>query len=260
MEKNNPKFWSVNWEISLKQVELTNKFYREQETNPFVKKRIEKNVIKKNIDLSKPFIWKSLVTCLITTQQKSSPQSAVSRFLRTEPFPLDLEFCLYNINDLESKSKEVLDKFGGFRLTKKISKQLTKNLNTLIQSEWILRDELENFLKSEQFSPQNERELSNKVQELFVGLGPKQSRNFLQILGLTRYEIPIDSRIAKWLNKNNFPITVTSKGLSDNYYYEFILDGIISLCERCEIYPCELDAAIFSSYDKKQWTETNLVF
>jgi hypothetical protein len=32
------------------------------------------------------------------------------------------------------------------------------------------------------------------IQETFEGFGPKQSRNLLQALGLTRYEIPIDIR------------------------------------------------------------------
>ena len=33
------------------------------------------------------------------------------------------------------------------------------------------------------------------MSERLAGFGPKQARNLLQGLGLTRYEIPIDSRI-----------------------------------------------------------------
>jgi len=46
-----------------------------------------------------------------------------------------------------------------------------------------------------------EREACILLQEL-KGIGPKQSRNLRQALGLLRYEIPIDSRIVKWLNLN----------------------------------------------------------
>ena len=83
----------------------------------------------------------------------------------------------------------------------------------------------------------------------FKGFGPKQSRNFLQSLGLTKYEIPIDSRISQWLNNFGFPIRLSSTSLSDKAFYHFVSDGIIELCEKAGIYPCELDAGIFSSFD-----------
>jgi hypothetical protein len=31
------------------------------------------------------------------------------------------------------------------------------------------------------------------------GVGPTQARNLLQSLGLTWYEIPLDSRVVRWL-------------------------------------------------------------
>lgn len=43
-------------------------------------------------------------------------------------------------------------------------------------------------------------------------------------------------------------------------YYHFVLDGIQELCEKAQVYPCLLDAAIFSSFDKNAWTMENVRF
>jgi thermostable 8-oxoguanine DNA glycosylase len=93
---------------------------------------------------------------------------------------------------------------------------------------------------------------------MFEGFGPKQARNFLQALGLTRYEIPIDSRVTDWLNRNGFPLELTAAALADRNYYLFILDAIQRLCEKAEIFPCLLDAAIFSAADSSEFTEAQL--
>ena len=93
------------------------------------------------------------------------------------------------------------------------------------------------------------------VDERLIGFGPKQARNLLQALGLTRYEIPLDSRITKWLNEFGFPMTLSSSALGDSGYYELVLDGIQELCRHSDGYPCVLDAVIFTSFDKVEWPE-----
>jgi len=70
-------------------------------------------------------------------------------------------------------------------------------------------------------------------------------------LELTRYEVPTDSRITRWLNEFGFPVTISADALSDRNYYRFVSEGIRELCDACRIYPCLLDAAIFSSYDEE---------
>jgi hypothetical protein len=82
------------------------------------------------------------------------------------------------------------------------------------------------------------------------GIDPMQARNVLQMLGLTRYEIPIDSRITKWINEElHYPVKLTATALSDNEYYDFVMDGIQAISSKAVIEPCLLDAAIFASYD-----------
>jgi hypothetical protein len=81
----------------------------------------------------------------------------------------------------------------------------------------------------------------------------------MQSLGLTKYEIPIDSRITKWLNDFGFPVTLSANVLSDQNYYNFVLDGFQKLCSAAEIYPCVMDAAIFASNDP-DWPEELLIW
>jgi hypothetical protein len=106
----------------------------------------------------------------------------------------------------------------------------------------------------------SERFAASFLADHFKGLGPKQSRNLLQSLGLTRYEIPIDSRITKWLNGFGFPVRLSAGALSDTNYYEFVSQGIQQLCAKSDVYPCVLDAAIFASYDAGGWTRDNVVW
>lgn len=86
-------------------------------------------------------------------------------------------------------------------------------------------------------------------------IGPKQSRNLLQVLGLTRYETPLDSRISKWLNKNlELPYHISGGGLDSPEFYNFHMDLIQSACEEANEVPCVFDAAVFASYDSG-WSE-----
>ena len=104
-----------------------------------------------------------------------------------------------------------------------------------------------------------DRKAAAFIDDNFKGFGPKQSRNLLQSLGLSKYEIPIDSRITKWLNEFGFPVTLSATGLSDRNYYNFVSNGFQQLCKAAKVTPCVLDAAIFASFDASGWTDENIV-
>lgn len=88
------------------------------------------------------------------------------------------------------------------------------------------------------------------------GFGPKQSRNFWQWIGLTRFEIPIDSRVAAWVGTNlSFQIEV--KKLGNEQYYKSVMDRLRGLCDESAVLPCVLDAAIFAAPDR-EWSATEL--
>jgi hypothetical protein len=103
-----------------------------------------------------------------------------------------------------------------------------------------------------------EVEVADYIRKTFSGFGPKQSRNLLQALALTRYEIPIDSRVTDWLNKFGFPVRLSAEALADIYYYNFVSDGIQELRAKCDVFPCIFDASIFSLKDGDRWTEKNI--
>ncbi len=254
-----PRHWTINWEVDDWQVQFTTNFYNLHKDNVFVLTREKRNVQKIGLDFSKEFVWKSLISCLLTSQRKSGPTSKVAQFLWTEPFPLSLQFCLDNLAQLDTVSQTILSDFGGLRRTTTISHQLKDNLKNIIENDWFIIKEITHYEVTIDDKGW-EQSLADTIQWQVNGFGPKQSRNFLQILGVTKYEIPLDSRIADWLNENNFPIHLTASGLSDPHYYQFISDGIQHLCKQANIYPCLLDAAIFSSYYKGKWTEENSVF
>ena len=144
------------------------------------------------------------------------------------------------------------------RYINQISRFFATNINRIQDDNWRIIQELDNLKNID--SKTEERKLADRINDIFDGFGPKQSRNFLQSLGLTKYEIPIDSRITNWLNKFGFPVTLTSSPLGDKGYYHFVLDGIQELCIKAQIYPCLLDAAIFSSFNNDEWTEENIMY
>jgi hypothetical protein len=108
--------------------------------------------------------------------------------------------------------------------------------------------------------PETERQAVRFIDEHFQGFGPKQSRNLLQGLKLSRFEVPIDSRITKWLNDLGFPVKLNASALSDQNYFEFASGVFQRLAEACGIAPYVLDAAIFSSFVGDGWTEENVVW
>jgi hypothetical protein len=166
--------------------------------------------------------------------------------------------CLDQYNT-EKFAKGTLTKSGGLRRTNLLAGEIARNLKALEDGLWQQTlDTLGTLRTNKAVGP--EREAAEFIDEKFVGFGPKQARNLLQSLGLTRHEIPIDSRITNWLNQFGFPLRRSASALADPNYYCFVMDGFQALCRACEVAPCILDAAIFASFDGEGWTEENIVW
>ncbi len=174
----------------------------------FVRQRIEWNMRDEKTAVTKEDFWQQMVACLLTTQQRSGPTSAVTRFIRTTPFPLAYKTCLEHPN-VEDFAKGTLTKFGGLRRTNLLAGDIATNLTRLEEGLWRRTlDTLATLRGNKEVGP--EREAADFIDANFAGFGPKQARNLLQSLGLTRHEIPIDSRIAKWLNEFGFPVRLSA--------------------------------------------------
>jgi hypothetical protein len=108
-----------------------------------------------------------------------------------------------------------------------------------------------------------ERKTAHLLSDRLAGIGPKQARNILQELGLTRYEIPIDSRVAGWLGEN-LGWNIPNSDLSDAKGYEFWLDRIQATCDSAGVLPTLFDAAAFeegktASFSGNRSTRTGYV-
>ncbi len=240
------------FEISDSDIEYATKFYDSMRNNQFVKQRIIENIKKPPNTVSNELFWYRLVCALLTTQQRSGPGSATYEFIHENPFPLSLDKIKHNKKNINEYAVKQFLRRKGIRSYNRISGFLSDNYHWLSLNGWECINQRINHLIQHK-TQRVERDVSVFLSEKLKGIGPKQSRNLLQMIGLTKYEIPIDSRITKWLNSFGFPIRLSSTALSDEAYYEFVNDAVIAICEKINVYPCELDAAIFASYDGDKW-------
>lgn len=247
----------INWEIEPKEIDAIQNFIQKN-SGPFVQARRSRNVERENVVINKNTVLKSIAMCLVTSQQRSGPDTPVARFLRLEPFPFTYS-QLKAKDDVHGYVLAVLTQNGLKRYINRIANFYSSNFDKLERQNWALIKVL-NDLLLHPANKENERRIARKIKKDLKGLGPKQSRNFLQALGLTQFEIPIDSRITDWLKAREFPVPLSSTALQDEKYYEFVSDGIGFLCAQTGILPCLLDAAIFSSVDQGKWTKENVVF
>ena len=247
----------IHWQISEADIGKVRAFFDRHKDSPFVKNRISRNVKKSAPKVTKDLFWEAMISCLLTTQQRSGPDSAVTRFICTNPFPLNYLACSSQTGLSSFISKTISD-FCGIRRANKIAEAASDNLGWLESGGWQRMFRIVDSLEDNE-KIVIERESAEYIYDYLKGFGPKQARNLLQSLALVKYEIPIDSRIIKWLNDFGFPIKLSSAGLTDKNYYNFIMDGLQQLCERSGVYPCVLDAAIFSSFDT-EWPEDRLIW
>lgn len=246
----------ITWEIDDEDVNRVRSFFERHRDNWFVKNRIKCNLCPDKTPVPVDLFWEILVGCLLTTQQRSGPGKPVHRFVNARPYPLPHGDCC-GCDDLAEHALGVFKRFGGLRRTTTISRDLAANMEYLKGGGWeVTRDRLETVRTTG--TPAAERDAARFLAKHFKGLGPKQSRNLLQWTGLSRHEIPIDSRITRWLNDFGFPLRLSANALSDPNYYDLVSEGFQRLCEACGIVPCVLDAAIFASYDGDGWTEENV--
>lgn len=247
----------IIWEFDHDDITTVKTFFNQHADNPFVKARISTNIQTHKPPITKEVFWKKIVECLLTTQQRSGPESSVMKFISTSPSPLEYDLCAVRDN-LAEFAKIILSNFGGLRRSTTIGKELAANMSFLDNAGWEATIKYLDKVRLNS-TPDTEKSAAAFIIDNYKGFGPKQSRNLLQGLGISRHEIPIDSRITKWLNVIDFPVKLTANALQDQNYYNFVSDGFQKLCEACDIMPCVLDAAIFSSFDEGKWTTENVV-
>src|SRR5436190_23985760 len=104
----------IIWEIEPKDIAKVKEFFDRHKDNAFVKMRIATNLKDDKPAVTKELFWEVMISCLLTTQQRSGPGSSVIRFILTKPFLLNHELCCEQAN-LDSFVTKVLSDFGGLR-------------------------------------------------------------------------------------------------------------------------------------------------
>lgn len=246
----------VKYVVSRRDIERAATFYGEWSGSAFVVRRRQRNVEGKRERLSRGQLWEAIITALLTSQQRSGPDSPVNSFICAKPFPLRLQRC-EAARDISVLARKAISRYRGIRRGPTIAGEIRSNLRMLTSGGW---DELLGAANDLLAKPDRsvERESARKYAAILDGVGPKQSRNILQMLGLTRYEIPLDSRIVKWLKGFGFPVSLSPTALGDEGYYSFVEDGVQAVCEAIGVLPCLMDAAIFASFDGEGWDNARL--
>lgn len=243
----------ITWQITADDKASVKAIVDQQRNSEVVRDRYQRNLAEPKINVTKEALWQSMVSMRLTTLAASGPESKLAAFQLLSPFPLAYD-TIRNQESPQDFIRSTLNSHGVGTHRKKISKELSKAFEILEDHEW--QHALDQCNRLARLQPrETEAEVANYISDTFKGFGSKQARNVLQDLGLTRYEIPIDSRVTNWLNDVlKFPFKVTSTALSDRHCYKLVLDAICGLCEECDTFPCVLDASIFSAADETPMT------
>ena len=74
------------WQIEDDDIRKVKSFFEANKNSAFVLNRIKRNVEKAISQFSNDIFWEALVSCLLTTQQRSGPNSAIQNLLAPNHF------------------------------------------------------------------------------------------------------------------------------------------------------------------------------
>lgn len=235
------------WVVKPSHKKIYRDFIDRYKDHPFVRGRVASNIEHVDVAISKDIFWKVLLGCFFTTQQRSGKGSHVERFLASGDALLDVNHCL-GLGNLRNVAEKALAK-NGLRRSERIANEIDHAATQINVVGWAtIRSQLDTI--ASYTTARKERLVARFLQERFLGLGPKQSRNLIQWMGLSKYEIPLDSRMVKVLRELKFPVPLSPTALADENYYCFIEDAIQLLMARIDVYPCVFDACAFASFEK----------
>lgn len=250
----------AKWEIRETDFAKWRELYLANKNKKIPRYRRDRNVKRNGITLTKATIWHALVVCQVTTQQRSGPDSSVSQFLRSKSPALNFSKCRGASSVQDMIARECTN--AGLRRAPTIAGNLQRIYSTLEDGEWsTLIAQLRTLLH--ETSREKERDVisyllsrgGKKSSHKYPGLGQKQARNFIQHLGLSRHEIPLDSRILKKLKEFGSGFVPSGAALTDEAVYLFVQGALQDIANALGIYPCELDACIFVSYNVDEGSE-----
>jgi len=120
----------VNWEFSEAETSNVRGIVDEQGNNPFVKKRRAQNVVEAEISITADQFWNAHLAALLTSQQRSGPESHVSQFLKEEIYSVGLDQCR-DVENIDEYVSEILEEHGGIRYYNNIGEACERNFERL---------------------------------------------------------------------------------------------------------------------------------
>ena len=77
----------VSWDVTAEDVAKIRAFLASREDDPLVRRRVARNLAPSKPEMARNTVWYRIIACLLSTQQRSGPTSATTRFLRQRPSP-----------------------------------------------------------------------------------------------------------------------------------------------------------------------------
>lgn len=212
----------------------------------FIKRR-KRNLNDRASVVSSETFWKSFVMAILTTQQASGSGSKVDKFLRSADYRR--HFSLSNVTKKRVNENHLSGVLEAHQLRFK-ERPVKFILSGADQFQEFYQGQYEEIKelsrKSESRTLERERSFAMKLKESFVGIGSKQSRNWLQSAGLSRFVLPLDSRWGRIMSENDLALKAAVRGLASNESsYRLLEQALVSHSVQNGIFPCMLDAAVF---------------
>lgn len=242
----------ADWSISDRAMSQWQRLVEENWHKPLPSRRRARNVHRsEDIDLTPKAIWRVLIGCQVTTQQRSGPNAPATRFLESDSPALSLSKCR-GTSDLPAMLERECRE-AGLRRSVTIASNLTRTLGGL-QSPGAWKELISRLetLKSHTTIGKEREVVGYLMSGAFPGLGHKQARNCIQWLGLSRYEVPLDSRVLKRLREFGATFVPAGAAMTDEAVYLFVQCLVQQIAKALNIYPCELDACIFASFGDEE--------
>ncbi len=116
----------IIWQVEAEDIARVKEFFDLHRDNALVKMRVATNLTDDKPPVTGELFWEVMIACLLTTQQRSGPGSAVTKFISTNPCLLRRELCRGQ-TDLDVFVTKVLSEFGGLRRSTTIGREAKAN-------------------------------------------------------------------------------------------------------------------------------------
>lgn len=179
------------WQITAAQQAAVEDLFEETEHTDRVQRRRRQNIEQVDLDLSVERYWKGIVVGVVTTRLRSGTGSNVAEFLDKDPLPLELDRWPEN-GDL-SFAQDTLADHGIPSIQR--GEYLAENHAWFESGGADYLMDIGDRLHASSSIPEKaqifrEIQAALAIQPYLTGIGPKQSRNYWQWLGLFQWETP----------------------------------------------------------------------